>query len=185
MESHLSIEQLENIFWRATVVCLGLDPDDSDARVQSRVRISWPSSDSGNSDWGRDENVVFLRISPGADPYGTLRDVSYEPDGRGGTKEVVRYHRHHQINWVCYGPHSDEDADAIRIGIMQDSIHDDLMRHRLAMIPGIAEPVRIPEIDESGEWWDRCDLAASCYESAVREYKSGSIETLPQLHIDS
>lgn len=183
MESHLSREQLENIFWRATVLCLGLDPDSEDESVQKRVRISWPTSETGNSNWKREENVVFLRIVPGSDPYGALKDICYEPDEDGGLKEVVRYHRNHQISWVCYGPNADEDADAIRIGIMQSAVHDYLMKSNIAMIPGLLEPVRVPELDETGEWWERCDLTAGCYEGAVREYKADYIAAPPKIII--
>lgn len=183
MESHLSRRQLEDIFWRATVLCLGLDPDAQDESVHKRVRISWPDSETGNANWKREENVVFLRIVPGSDPYGRLSDVGYGFGEDGSFKERVCYYRNHQISWVCYGPNADEDADAIRIGIMRGSIHDELMRHRLAMIPGISEPVRVPEIDETGEWWERCDLTAGCYETAVREYTSAFFEKAPQIKI--
>lgn len=58
----LARDSLENVIWEATVLALGLDKNQED--VQKRVRISWPTSETGNSNWQRDENVVFLPDCP-------------------------------------------------------------------------------------------------------------------------
>ncbi|MBQ3476787.1 MAG: hypothetical protein IJ893_02765 [Bacteroidales bacterium] len=176
--------QLEDLFWRATVMCLGLDPDSEDEAVHKRVRISWPTSETGNSNWGREENVVFLRISPGYDTYGTLHDIDHVYDPETDTqKEVVRYHRSHRIVWVCYGPDSDDDADTIRIGIVRDAVHSYLKASNVAILPHIREPVRVPEQDETGEWWERCDLEADFYQLVTREYPEDFIQTAPEINI--
>lgn len=185
MDVCLTRSEIEDIFWRATILCLGLDPDDPSENIQKRVRISWPTSETGNSNWERDENVVFIRLSQGADGYGALSDVSYLPDpANNGTKEVVQYHRCHQINWVCYGPDSDSDADSIRIGILRDAVHSFLKEHNIAVQPGITEPIRMPEQDETGEWWERCDLTAQCYELVTREYAAHSIDVAPDINFN-
>ena len=177
-------KQLEDLFWRATVMCLGLDPDSEDEAVHKRVRISWPTSETGNSNWGRDENVVFLRITPGYDGYGELHDIDHVYDPVTDTqKEVVRYHRSHRIIWVCYGPDSDDDADTIRIGIVRDAIHSMLKKQNVAVWPHIKEPVRVPEQDETGEWWERCDLTADFYQLVTREYQEDFIEAAPDINI--
>ena len=44
----LTQRQLEDLFWRAAILCLGLDPDDPSEAVQKRVRVSWPQSDTGS-----------------------------------------------------------------------------------------------------------------------------------------
>lgn len=185
MHIQLTRHQLENLIWRATVKCLDLNPDDPSDAVQKRVRISWPSAETGNADWKREENIVFLRISPGLDEYGTLLDISYNLDDTSGAKEVIRYHRCHQIHWICYGPDSDYDADRIRIGILRDSIRASMLKSNVAVQPHIREPVRIPEQDESGEWWERCDLTAQCYELVIREYAAESIDVIPTILIKS
>lgn len=178
--------QLEDLFWRATVLCLGLDPNSTDEAVHKRVRISWPTSETGSSNWKRDENVVFLRISPGLDSYGDLHEIDHAYESESDQlKEVVRYYRCHQINWVCYGPDSDDDADTIRIGILRDAVHSFLKAHLVAIKPHIREPIRMDEQDESGEWWGRCDLTCECYELVTREYDIGYIAELPDLSINS
>ena len=176
--------QLEDLFWRATVLCLGLDPDSKDEAVHKRVRISWPTSETGNSNWGRDENVVFLRITPGNDPYSELQDVEHVYNaGTDTQKEVVYYHRSHRIIWLCYGPDSDDDADAIRIGIIQNAIHSMLKTKGVAIQPHIRDPIRNPELDETGEWWERCDLEAEFYQLVSREYPEEFIDTMPNFNI--
>ena len=176
--------QLEDLFWRATVLCLGLDPDSTDEAVHKRVRISWPTSETGNSNWRRDENVVFLRISPGYDSYGSVHDIDHVYDPETDTqKEVVRYHRSHRIVWVCYGPDSDNDADTIRIGIVRDAVHSMLKAHNVAIQPHLRDPARVPEQDETGEWWERCDLEADFYQLVTREYTEDIITAAPDINI--
>ena len=176
--------QLEDLFWRATVICLGLDPDSEDEAVHKRVRISWPTSETGSSNWGRDENVVFLRISPGYDSYGWVHDIDHVYDPETDTqKEVVRYHRSHRIVWVCYGPDSDNDADTIRIGIVRDAVHSMLKAHNVAIQPHLRDPARVPEQDETGEWWERCDLEADFYQLVTREYTEDIITAAPDINI--
>lgn len=178
--------QLENLFWQATVMCLGLDPDSEDEAVHKRVRISWPTSKTGNSNWGRDENVVFLRISPGYDAYGSIHDIDHVYDSETDTqKEVVRYHRSHRIVWVCYGPDSDDDADTIRIGIVREGVHSMLKASNVAIQPHLRDPVRVPEQDETGEWWERCDLEADFYQLVTREYSEDFIDTAPNINIQN
>lgn len=179
-------KQLERLFWRATILCLGLDPDSTDEAVHKRVRISWPSSDTGNSNWKRDENVVFLRISPGNDPYGSVHDIDHVYDPETDTqKEIVRYHRSHRIVWVCYGPDADNDADTIRIGILRDAIHSMLKAQNVAIQPHLRDPVRVPEPDETGEWWDRYDLEADFYQLVTREYPEDFIDTAPNINVQN
>lgn len=174
----LTQDQLENVLWKATVMALGLDPKRDD--VQKRVRISWPKSETGSTTWRRDENVTFLRITPGYDDYGTLHDSEYVSDPDTGlVKEVVTYHRTHSISWVCYGPDADNDADAIRIGIIRPAVRAMMAKQHLAMMAHIIEPVRINEPDEAGQWWERCDLTAQCYEYVRREYDAEEILVAP------
>ena len=178
-------KQLEDLFWRATVMCLGLNPDSEDEAVHKRVRVSWPTSETGSSNWQRDENVVFLRISPGFDTYGDLHEIDHAYDDETDQlKEVVQYYRCHKINWVCYGPDSDDDADAIRIGILRDAVHSYLKRHMVAVKPHIREPVRMNEQDETGEWWERSDLSGECYQLVTREYDIDSIDVPPDIYIN-
>jgi len=53
----------------------------------------------------------------------------------------------------------------------------------VAVQPHIREPIRIPEQDESGEWWERCDLTAQCYELVSREYETTPIDVPPNISI--
>ena len=174
--------ELETVFWCATMQCLGLDPDTDRQSEQKRVRISWPSADIGSSNWLRDENVVFLRVSPSLDTYGDLHDIAYElVEKTDRFKEVITYHRDYTVLWVCYGPACDADADAIRIGILREPMHSDLLSRNVAVQPHIRQPVRMPEQDQSGEWWERCDLTAECYVLDTRSYDADFIDAVPAI----
>ena len=176
--------ELETVFWRATMMCLGLDPYTDKQAEQKRVRISWPYADIGNTNWLRDENVVFLRVSPSLDTYGDLHDVGHEYDEKTDTfKEVITYHRAYTVMWVCYGPACDVDADTIRIGILREPMHSYLLSQNVGVQPHIRQPVRMPEQDASGEWWERCDLTADCYVLGRHEYDADYIEDMPEINI--
>jgi len=176
----LDRESLEEVIRDATVLALGLDKSRED--VHKRVRISWPTSKTGNSDWQREDDVVFLRIVPGFDDYGNLHDSTYEPDpDTGATKEIVTYHRCYSVSWVCYGPDADNDADTIRIGILRENVRQYLRGFSVAFQPHIPNPTRVPELDETGEWWERCDLTAQCYELVRREYAAEEILVAPNV----
>lgn len=174
--------ELTDIFWEATVRCLGLNPS-ADA-TQSRVRKSWPKAGLENSNWKSDENVVFLRISPGGDHYGDLHDVDHVYDAKtDAQKEVVSYHRSHRIMWICYGPDADADADTIRIGIIRPKIREYLARYNIAVKPHISDPVRMTEQDETGETWERTDLTADLYQLETREYPEDFMEGIPSIRL--
>ena len=175
----LTQRQLEDLFWRAAILCLGLDPDDPSEAVQKRVRVSWPQSDTGNSTWGRDENVVFLRIAPTPDDFSQLRDIEHVYDGGTDTlTERVTYHRSFSASFICYGPDSLEDADRIKIGILRDGVRSLLKKSGVAVQTAIRDPLRLTEPDESGDWWERYDLTANFYALTAREYDEGMIASL-------
>lgn len=178
-------QALETLLWRATMLALGLDPDDPSQAIQRRVRKSWPSSDTVNPNWLRDEDVVFLRLSPGMDDFGTQHDVSVICDPETGiASHRVTYQRAWQVNWVCYGPNSDADADRIRIGIIHEPAHDLLLSNNFAIQPNIPNPIRAPELDETGEWWERSDVTAQAYELVERDYPTETIEQPPDIIVN-
>ena len=185
MNHALTQTQLEDLFWRVTMLILGLDPESEDQAVQKRVRISWPSSDDGNSTWERNENTIFLRITPTPDDY-NLQESEYTYDKENDSlTEVVDYHRCFSISWICYGPDSLDEADSIRAGIFRQDIRLLLRRNKLAFIPRVREPVRIPDQDESGQWWERYDLTANFYALTLREFESGMITEPPEVTINN
>ncbi len=180
----LTQRELEDLLWKATLMALGLEQEADKDYANQRVRISWPQSDTGNSDWGRDENVIFLRITPSPDDFTTIKDITHVYDeSRDELKEVVAYHRCHSVNWVCYGPDAYTDADAIRIGILRDPVRAFMRKSGAAVMPGIREPVRLTEMDQAGVWWERYDVTAYFYTLATREYHEGSIDHLPDAPI--
>ena len=178
-------DELEAVFWEATIMCLGLDPTDESDAVQQRVRKSWAKDNIGTSDWGREENVVFLHIIPTEDETSrTVNKVSHKYDkSRDKHQEIVDFYDSWQITWVCYGPDAHEDAQTIRIGILRDSIRIFLQRHKIGIQPHIRPPMYFPEQEDNGEWWERYDLTAQFYENVRRVYESDSIERGPNIII--
>ena len=179
---HMTRKELENVFWTATVMCLALDPASEDEFVQQRVRKSWPTTETGSTNWKRDENVVFLRITPWNDEIGRYADSSYYFDQDTQLyRERVDFTKSHQIHFLCYGPDSYDDAETIRIGILRANIRQFLQKNRLGIMPHIREPIQMSEQDETGEWWERYDLTVYCYENVTKDYEIGTIEVAPNV----
>ena len=171
--------EIENVIWRATMITLGYDPDASE--TQGKVRISWPLTETGNPDWGREENIVFLRLSPISDDYSSLWDLGHT----GGTeyKESVSNHEAYEAFWLCYGPDVLETAQKLRYGIGRENIREYLNSQSMAIKPVITNPVYTPEQDRTGEWWERYDVRAQFYCKQTRQYSEGYIDTTPSISI--
>ena len=178
--AYLTQNELENAIWRATMMVLGYDPDSSDQSIQSRVRISWPLSDMGSPNWSRDEETVFIRITPTADDYTRLWDITYSATD-SGLVENVSNHEHYEIEWVCYGVGALETANKLRFGLLRENIRAYLQGQNLAFKSVIDVPVRLMEQDRSGDWWNRFDVRARCYVLAQRQYSEGFIEHTPDI----
>lgn len=174
--------QIENVVWMATVMTLDLDPEAT--ATQSAVRISWPLSDSGNPNWGRNENVVFIRLAPYNDDYSSLWDLSHA-DNNGEYVETVANHEAYEVTWVCYGSEALEYAQKIRYGLGRDNIRAYLNAQSMAFKPVILQPVYMPEQDRSGAWWERHDVRAQMYVRHVRQYSEGFIDTTPNISIET
>ena len=172
--------QIEDAVWMATVMALGLDPN-ADA-TQSKVRISWPLTESGSPNWTREENVVFIRLAPYNDDYSSLWDLSHA-DNSGEYVETVANHESYETNWLCYGPDALEYAQTLRYGLGRGDIRAYLETQSMAFKPVIPMPTHIPEQDRNGEWWERYDVRAQMYCKQTRQYSEGYIDTAPNVNL--
>ena len=161
----LTLKNLENIVWRATMMVLGLDPDSDSQDVQKQVRLSWPLSETGSPNWERTESTTFIRISPTNDTLNTTTDISYTEG-----IEKHRYYRCYDIYFVVYGDTAFETGDRLRDGLLRQPIREYLATSNLAWISGMGDSERTNEQDATGEWWNRFDLRVQLYELAERDY---------------
>ena len=180
----LSQRELELALRRATYMCLGLPPPEGEEPLRCRVRISWPSgpADANLPEWGREENVCFLRVASAPDPYSSHLHSTYG-DSANGFAEAVEYTRVHQAHWILYGPDAPGDADLIRASICRDSVRRALRAYSLYPVPGAPEAQRAPELI-NGAWWERCDLFLRFYEGARREFRADRISAPPRVRTE-
>jgi hypothetical protein len=166
------LRQLERMMWRATVLCLGLNPNDE--ATSRRVRRSWPTYNASGSapGWARAEDVCFVRVMNSSDPYGQLQETLLRDNGR----RVITRVRPLDVLWICYGQTSWDDCERIRRRILADDVKALLRGAALYPLPHMAEPVRAPELFE-GEWWERSDLTAQFYERISIEDEYPGLET--------
>lgn len=177
--TRLNRTEIENAIWRVTMKILGYDPDSASQDVQSRVRISWPLSDSGNPNWSRHETTVFIRLATLADEYSQLWDITYSDDGQ--FTENVANHRAFEVSWIVYGVEALETAQKLRYGLLRESIRQELNGSNMAFKSVVRMPVHMPEQDRAGDWWERYDLTAQMYLRDTRQYSEHYIDTAPNI----
>lgn len=181
MQQFNSKDELERLFYHVTARCLDMNPESK--KAQGRIRKSWPTnsrSAGSNPGWEREDDVVFLRIERGSDPYSIPQDTAYLTNECGKTVERVKYTVSHKVTWIFYGPHATEDSDTVRLMLLRDNIQNLLRAKRIFIIYDILDPIRMDELD-GGQWWHRCDFTAHFYEGAIRDFPAEIIERVPNI----
>lgn len=162
----LLLKQAEDFFQNLTLLMLGLDP--AAPANQSRARVGWPVFPSkGMPGWEINEDVAFLLVNYDGDPITQQRDITYQNVDPDNADRVVSYTRVLRINWICYGPNSFDDMDAIRNGLYLPQFKQLLMASNIALIFDVPVPVRSPELF-NGQWWERTSFYARFNEKVVR-----------------
>jgi hypothetical protein len=157
----LTKTQIEDIFRMLTLQLLGLDPSAND----SRVRMTWPTK--GAPAWKIGDDVAFLLVNYDDDPITRQMHVDYAAADDSNADQSTSYTRVIRVDWVCYGPHSFEDADAIRSGLFAVATKLTLTQNNMALITDVPLPVRAPEI-YNGQWWERTSFYARFNELIIR-----------------
>lgn len=159
----LAVRQIEDFFQNITLQLLGLDPVAK--QNQSRVRIDWPTK--GAPGWKINEDIAFLAVNYDDDPITRQMEVAYQPATIDNADRTVSYTRVLRVSWICYGPNSFNDMDAIRAGLFLPQSKDLFATSNLALVPDSAAPVRSPELF-NGQWWERTSFDARFNEKVVR-----------------
>lgn len=176
-------DALESFMFRITAQCLGIDPATKES--QRRIRISWPTdpeASSTNPGWERKDDVVFLRLARGVDPYVYPENTQYLENEGGDFVERVTSTIQHSITWIFYGPNATDDAMLVRSMLLRSNIREAFHEKNMYVIPKISSPMRFDEMF-NGEWWHRCDLTADFYEGVIREFPATCIEQAPIISI--
>jgi hypothetical protein len=177
----LTTEQLENLFWRVTMMMLGFNPDEySDPVIPpafTPVRISWPTE--GAPAWKIDQDVAFLRVGEEDDEINIIRDTILAAKDDDNANEITAQTRVIRVHWLLYGPNSWNNASRIRRLLYEEPYREPLSANQIFLIPQIKAPQRLPELF-SGRWWERADVAASFnelihYDSTVPYLKSAEV----------
>lgn len=182
-ETILTRKKREKAIFRATALCLGMDPDTPE--THDCIKVSWPLDLPSGSlpGWERDDRRIFIRVVPARSMFANLHDTDYVLDESDEPVEVVTYHRPHEVSWICYGPDALDDADAIRIGIIRKNVLDVLRSYSLYPLPHIDDPIPANELVD-GAWWGRADLTAQMYEWVKRVYSADIIEVPPEIKME-
>lgn len=163
----LKLRDIEDVFFQATCEMLNLVTEEE----QSRVRIAWQHD--GSPSWKKNEDVVFLRITPEDNRLARQMDILYREEGastRLDVKKQVGYTRVHKVNWTLYGPNSYDNADLIRHLIFDSDYTREIKNNNLFLITDVPMPTRVPEFFNK-QWWERTDFSATFNEAVIRRSK--------------
>lgn len=148
--SVLTLQELQDIFYTITLFNSNI--------TSSKVRHTY----QGNSapTFNREEDVIYLTVTQKDDDYDKNKHIQtyYTGDSDYG-EESTFYTRILQVDWICHGPHSFNNADEIRNKILSRDVRSILVKHHLRPLTDIPAPVRIPYAFNN-QWFDRTDLRA-------------------------
>lgn len=150
----IKLKDLEELFWRVTMLILGFNPDSKDEKEISKVRISWPTD--GAPSWGIDEDICFISITQRDDLINRQRNIRYKEVGER-LKRVTEYTKVVNCKYILYGPNSYDNAELIQHLLFLPEYKELLNENYLYLIPDIAAPIRFPELYGS-RWWERSDF---------------------------
>lgn len=177
----LTMDQIENLFWRATMEMLGFDPseysDPDNPPTFMPVRISWPTQ--GAPAWKIDQDIAFIRVGEEPDDMNIIRDTIYQALNDDNASVDTAQTRVLKVHWLLYGPNSYNNAAIIRKRLFEEQCRNLLSADQIYLVPEVATPRRAPEL-WGGRWWERTDVSASFNEllkfnSVVPYFKSADI----------
>jgi hypothetical protein len=169
----LTKTQLEDLFWRMTMIALGYnpddyvdipaDPDDPESEpitvdpVTMPVRLAWLTA--GTPAWGITEDVTFIHIGEADHDINKQIDVSYNQNSEDVSlaDQSSSQTRVLNISWIFYGPNSFDNAFMFKRKLFDPSIRGITSPYLINLVPNVTAPQRRPEMF-SGQWWERTDL---------------------------
>lgn len=155
------LKDIEDVIRKVTLEILGLP---NDATTASRVRISWGQTSAPA--WGIDDNVTFIRVYQGDDPYNRPKDIQYQNNDETSLIRTEKYTRVIVVDWIFYGPSGFDDADIIRNGL---SKNETLIKNNLFFVYDRPAPTRTPELFNN-QWYERSNFSGRFYEQINRNY---------------
>lgn len=142
-----------------TIALLGYNvfpPPDSEAF--SAVRIGWQQE--GQPFNRITQDVVYVMATEIDDPYDRLRDQQVMVNDDDTVVDLVStYVRVWECSWEFYGPNSYDRARRVRSGLFTEQAGFLLGSSQLSMITDPGPPLRAPEVDKAGQWWERVDFS--------------------------
>lgn len=143
----LSRDQFEQLIRNATLAISGLNG--------KYVRFNYASQ--GQPGFKQTDNVIFITINYLDSSIDKQQDVVFKPDTNAQVTQQVKYTRVIEVMWSFYGPDSFDQADALKIAILNRANRAALTAAKVYPVPSIAAPRRVPYV-VGDQWWERADL---------------------------
>jgi len=148
------------------------------ATAFDQVRVGWQPL--GQPFAPPTTDVCYVRGLTVDDDYNRVRDFALANTSPTALQITVTYTRIWEFFWNLYGPNSFDWARRVRSGLFYPTTHDALAALNLYLVSELAEPRRLPEVQD-GQWWERVDFSAR-FNEAVTEYATvpsvASVEVL-------
>ena len=154
-----------------------------DLKTYYKVRIGWQKQ--GQPGPPIDEDTVTIRCDCADDDFSRLRDCV---DATSGILNVTTdvYTVVWRVYWTFYGPSGIDRARAVRSALVTiQQFADILATCNLYVNPSIARPVRVPEENGTGQWWERNDLVVEFNEKVTETYTVGTVTNVDVSIYDS
>lgn len=166
ISSSLNKDQVQTLMQGVTLEMLGIDSE-TDQNAYAKVRIAFQGQ--GQPVSSPDEDVVTLWAREVDEPYNRVRDVENATNDATTVRSTTTFTLGWEVSWIIYGPNSGRAANLIRSGLFKQDVHDELAGSNIYLIPDIAAPARVPETNDTGEWFERVDFSARFYEGVTEQ----------------
>lgn len=141
--------------FNVTCAILGIDPKTNPQNIRPLNPVPNPAALKDPH-----ADMIFYLVQFGDAPINRQIDVITEVKGTGTVTKNVKHVRSLTLNWQIYGDNGMENADKIRIGLMNPDIQAMFENKNISLIPDIAEPVYVPELIGT-QWYSRYNLSAN------------------------
>ena len=169
----LSKKEVEDVFSSVTASL------DKSFAPPGHVRIFAPTYNDITSApaFTHEDDVIFIDLGPGVDPYGREREVEYYTSDKDEFRRITRFTRVWSVRWILYGPSSLDHAYLLAHRIMLEQPKLIFARNGFFMIPKMDAPVQSSE-PQGNTWFERADIQRTFYEAVEIDEPADHVESV-------
>lgn len=172
--ANLTSKDLKRVFYRATMVALGYDPDKAYGKAKPPVRMNYATF--GAPDWKLSDDVVFLFVGESSGNDVSTQVHTYWDDADPDILAIHTQTRVLEVTFTAYGPNCYDHLTDIRHRFIDGST---ILRDAHIYVVQEASGVTYAPEFFQGSWWERADMTMHFNNLLEWDETVKTIETVP------